>query len=95
MRKPKQPAPTVATLGQLQRTQSWYWMSCGSFNACGYSVAVALAPFVIPWGAEASSDKPRQNFLCSKCGHKGGMMTHPSFVDTIVGTEPFPAPAAR
>jgi hypothetical protein len=32
----------------------------------------------------------RWTFLCTRCGHKGGMMTHPSFVDTIIGTEPFP-----
>jgi hypothetical protein len=42
----------VPTLGQLLRAPYWVWL-CSS---CGRRVAVALVPFVIRWGADASSD---------------------------------------
>ena len=31
----------------------WCWPRC---DACGHRVAVALVPFVIRWGADASAD---------------------------------------
>jgi len=45
----------IATLGQPQRSQCWRWICCDS-GACTHRAPIALAPFVIPWGPDASSD---------------------------------------
>jgi hypothetical protein len=82
------PVPPVPTLGALLRPPGWYWLRC---NACGHRVAVALAPFVIRWGADASSDMLRQQARCSACGRRGASLQHPSWGDAEVGWEVFPA----
>src|SRR5215510_5370997 len=73
---PDDPAPArlrprgavpVPTLGQLLHQPYWLWLRC---DACGHRVAVALVPFVIRWGAEASSDMLRRNLCCSVCGRR-------------------------
>jgi|GEM_PF-5542814 len=45
-----------------------------------------LAPFIIRWGAEASSDVLRQSAVCRKCGHKGATLVHPSVDREVDGT---------
>jgi len=81
------PAPAVPTLGQLLRQPYWTWLRC---DACGHSVTVALVPFVIRWGADASSDMLRQHARCSVCGHRGASLQHPSWGDAVTGWEAFP-----
>jgi hypothetical protein len=44
---------------------SAYWWLWGS---CGHRVAVALVPFVIRWGADASSDVLREHVRCAAWG---------------------------
>ena len=83
---PRQAVPPVPTLGQLLRQPYWCWLCC----SCGHRVAVALVPFVIRWGADASSDTLRQHAQCSACGRRGATLQHPSWTDLEVGWQPFP-----
>jgi hypothetical protein len=48
----EKPGP-ISTLGQIRRQTCWPWLYC---RACGRGAPVALAPFIIRWGAHASSD---------------------------------------
>jgi hypothetical protein len=77
----------VPTLGQLLHAPYWLWLRC---DACGHCVAVALVPFVIRWGADASSDMLRRHARCMVCGRRGASLQHPSWGDETVGWEVFP-----
>ena len=80
--------PPTATLGQLHRSQPhWFWAHCGM---CSRQRAIPLAPFVIRWGTDASSDMLRRNLTCSHCGHRGASLQHPSWVDMEIGLQAFP-----
>src|SRR5215467_2386851 len=85
--RPRPPAPALPTLGQLLHQPYWLWLRC---DACGHHVAVALVPFVIRWGADASSDVLRTHARCTVCGRRGATLQHPSWGDEIVGWEAFP-----
>jgi hypothetical protein len=76
----------VPTLGQLLRQPYWLWLCWG----CGHRVAVALVPFVIRWGADASSDVLRTHARCTVCGRRGATLQHPSWRDETVRWEVFP-----
>jgi hypothetical protein len=65
------------------------WVWCGSAN-CDHHVPMALTPFIIRWGADASSDVLRQRTVCTACGHRGVTLQHPGWVDNVVGYQPFP-----
>ena len=54
MRRKSPPEPP--TLDQLRR--AWWWVHCID-QRCRHRTPVALAPYVIRWGADASSDKLR------------------------------------
>lgn len=84
--------PPVPTLGELRRMTSWVWLHCWA-PGCGYSRAVALAPYIIRWGADASSDLLRRSVRCSHCGAKGAEIIHPSWVDQNLGYASFPRQA--
>ena len=60
----------VPTLGVLRRGHSWLWICCEGKD-CARSAAVALTPFIIRWGAEASSNLLRRNARCQILRHKG------------------------
>jgi hypothetical protein len=83
--------PSVPTLGELHREPGWWWLIC---ETCLHTRAIPLAPFVIRWGRHASSDVLRRNARCSACGHRGAVMRHPSFYDSGVRYQPFPAEQA-
>jgi hypothetical protein len=72
--------------GQLLHAPYWMWLCC----SCGHRVAVALVPFVIRWGADASSDVLRTHARCTVCGRRGASLQHPSWADEIMGWEVFP-----
>lgn len=42
--------PPVPTIGELQKASRWLWLYCAA--DCGHHKPLALAPFVIRWGAE-------------------------------------------
>jgi hypothetical protein len=53
-------------------------------------VPVAIVPFVIRWGADASSDVLRKHVRCPVCGRRGASLQHPSWRDAETGWEAFP-----
>ena len=77
------PSPPVATLGQLHRPPGWTWVYCAA-RGCPHHAALALAPLVIRWGADASSDCLRERARCTRCGHLGATLRHPSWIDSDV-----------
>ena len=95
-RNPPAPRGPVPTLGELQRDSSkWVWAICNGLDASGriaclHRAPVALAPFVIRWGAEASSNLMRERLRCAVCGHRGAVLQHPSWIDAQIGEQPFP-----
>ena len=52
---------------------------------------VALAPFVIRWGADSSSDVMRERLCCALCGHRGAALRLPSWMGNDIEWQPFPA----
>jgi hypothetical protein len=85
------PPGLVPTLAKLQRSPpgKWCWVYCAAYG-CLHHAPMAIAPFVIRWGREASSDMLRRSGRCSKCGAKGATLMLPSWVSTPVGFAPFP-----
>ena len=57
---------------------------------CTHGAPMAYVPLVIRWGLDASSDLLRQRARCTKCGHKGSTLRHPSWIDSSVGVGSFP-----
>ena len=82
--KNKPPRPT---LGELQRTSSWWWVHCAR---CPHFAAMALAAPVILWGADAPGDALRQGARCTACGNKGASLQHPGWGGSGLGFVPFP-----
>jgi hypothetical protein len=83
--------PSVPTLGELHAGQPrWVWLHCRNAPHCYHKRPAALAPFVIRWGADASSDLLRESMVCKVCGHKGVDTYHPSWGDSVVGWQAFP-----
>jgi len=69
---------TVPTLAEIQRDSPWVWVCCEA-EGCGRMAPMALAPLMIRWGMDASSDRLRQCARCSKCGRKGAVIQRPSW----------------
>ena len=95
-RRPAPPGP-VPTLGELQRgTPKWVWAICNGLDvsgriACLHRAPLALAPFVIRWGADASTDQLRRSARCMVCGYKGATIQCPGWGGYGVGDYvPFP-----
>ena len=80
----------VATLGELHRPPGWLWVICDRYPYCGHRAAMAIAPAVIRWGADASSDILRQCARCSRCGYRGATLQHPGWIENGVGWQSFP-----
>jgi hypothetical protein len=80
--------PPIPTLGQLNRYEPhWVWWHC---VRCQRYVAVPLAPFIIRWGADASSDLLRRHPRCTRCGTRGGLIQMPSIHTSETPYLPFP-----
>ena len=79
----------VTTLGQLaKQPPRWVWIYCEN-TACLHYSAVALIPFIIRWGPNASSDRLRR-LRCKKCGHRNASLKTASWGDNQTGYAPFP-----
>jgi len=50
----------------------------------------SLAPLIIRWGPDASSDMLRRCARCNVCGHKGATLQGPGWKNGEVEWEPFP-----
>jgi hypothetical protein len=83
---------SVATIGQIHRAPGWMWLCCANAMFCSHQVPMGIAAFAIRWGSQASTDVIRQRCRCTKCGHLGATLQHPSWVGRSTGgDEPFPA----
>lgn len=60
----------VPSLGHIREGEPWVWIYCANAG-CNYYRPIALAPYIIRWGADASIDLLRQRVRCSKCGRMG------------------------
>jgi hypothetical protein len=81
--------PAKTTLAHLQRQGGLVWAYCESIG-CGHGAPLAIAPFAIRWGLEASSDLMRERLRCSKCGRLGASLLAPSWESNVIGAQPFP-----
>ena len=63
---------------------------CCDGKDCARSAAVALAPFIIRWGADASSNLLRRNARCQYCGTKGVTIQLPGWFGPNNTEAPFP-----
>jgi hypothetical protein len=77
-------------LEHLRKHSCWVWVNCEN-STCRHRAPVALAPLIIRWGPDASSDMLRQSARCARCGRKGATLTGPSWVGLDIGLAPFPA----
>jgi hypothetical protein len=81
----------IPTLGQIHRPPGWVWVYCTRYvSLCQHRAPMALAPLIIRWGPDTSSDMLRRCARCTKCGHKGATMQGPGWKDGEVEWEPFP-----
>lgn len=83
----------TTTIAAIHHSPGWMWAYCVRMvegALCNHSAPIAIAPWRIRFGGEASSDLIRQNLRCSKCGGKGGLIYHPSWGGDKVGYEYLP-----
>jgi len=66
----------IATLADLRRVTPWLWVYC---ERCEHRSPTALAPWIIRWGAAASSDMLRRFARCTHCGGKGATIQLPGW----------------
>ena len=88
---PERDQPPPPTLGQIQREACWLWICCADPLYCMHRRAVAVAPFVIRYGPDTSSDVLRKCARCTACGRLGATLQHPSWIDRETGFGPLPA----
>jgi hypothetical protein len=87
------------TLAELRRAVPWFVIWCEGRLPGGYpclhSGASAVVPHMIRLGPNAPISQMLSAFRCTKCGHKGATMMHPSWGRDNRGA-PFPEfPAGR
>ncbi|MGZ3409858.1 MAG: hypothetical protein ACXWJW_02105 [Xanthobacteraceae bacterium] len=86
----RHPVGPVPTLGELQRGTPWMWIHCEQ-HRCLHYAPMALAPAVILWGPDSTSNLVRERARCSHCGHKGdAVLKHPSWEGVAAGYAAFP-----
>jgi hypothetical protein len=64
-------------MAQLQKAPPhWCWIYCLNpyCERVSRPTAIAIAPYVIRWGANAPSDMLRRCARCVGCGHKGATL---------------------
>ena len=54
---------TVHSLGEIRRNTPWLWLNC---PACRHYRPIALAPLIIRWGPDVSSDVLRRSARCTR-----------------------------
>lgn len=83
------PDDEVATLGQIHMEPFWMWAICET-PGCLHRTPFALAPFIIRWGPDTTTNRLRRALRCRKCGVKGATIHHPSWENMRIGFEIFP-----
>lgn len=84
-----EPERPPATLAGFRRETSWVHWYCET-PGCGFHTPLALAPYIMLWGPDASGDRLRNNLGCPLCGTIGGSIRHPSWGDREIGWQPYP-----
>ena len=79
----------MPTLAELRASSPWIWVHCRQTD-CTHQAPMAFVPLMIRWGPDISSDRLRQAARCTRCGGKGATLMHPSYVDRVVGFQPYP-----
>lgn len=64
----------VPTLGQIHSEPGYVTAHCLGYR-CSHSAPVTTAQAVILFGPAASSNVFRRALRCTKCGHRGAMIT--------------------
>ena len=83
---------TSATLGQLHRPPGWFWVYCTRYHPLyQHRAPMAIAPLIIRWGPDTSSDMLRRCARCTVCCHKGATLQGPGWKNGEAEWEPFPA----
>ena len=82
------PKPVAPTLARLRRSTPLVWVHC---ERCQHHAPAALVPFMIRWGAEASTDLLRRSARCSRCGGKGATVQLPGWGGLREPVKPWPA----
>lgn len=67
----------VPTLAELRQQAPWVWAQCWRYG-CGHARPIALAPYIIRWGADASSNLLRTKLRCGRCTSLGCAIQLPS-----------------
>jgi hypothetical protein len=82
------------SLRELRRAVPWVVIWCEGRLPGGYpclhSGAAAIVPHMIRHGPAAPISQMLACFRCTKCGHRGVSMMHPSWGRTNDGFPPFP-----
>ena len=55
-----------------------------------HGAPMAIAPLIIRWGPDTSSDVLHRCIRCTECGRKGATLQHPEWIENGVGWQPFP-----
>ncbi|HEY2533440.1 MAG TPA: hypothetical protein VGJ20_36835 [Xanthobacteraceae bacterium] len=87
----RSPAGPRPTLGDLQRSSSWWRLWC---ERCSHYAPMAFAAPVILWGADAPGDVLRECARCTACGSRGASLKHPTWGGTGISFMPFPTEAS-
>jgi putative SOS response-associated peptidase YedK len=90
IRKTAHVVPSLGELHQDDKAGHWIWAHCGNGLICTHSAALPLAPLIIRWGWNATRKYLCKALRCRVCGHKGGLIIRPSWIDIQVGVQPFP-----
>jgi hypothetical protein len=62
------------SVANLRGVTLWLWVIC---ERCLYRSPTALAPWIIRWGADASSNMLRRSARCTQCDGKGATIQIP------------------
>jgi hypothetical protein len=83
------PCPTLRKM--VLKEPYWVWVCCARFPHCMHEAPMAIVPLIIRWGWDESNDTLRRCARCTRCGHKGAYLRHPSWGGMDVGWQSFPA----
>ena len=78
----------TTTLADLRGVTPWLWVIC---ERCLHRTPTALAPWIIRWGADVSSDMLRRSARCTKCGGKGATLQIPGWGGLQMPVREWPA----
>jgi hypothetical protein len=70
VKRPTLPPPSVTTMGPIRRFDA---VAVNLVSARGHLRPIALAPFMIRWGPDVSSDVLRRSARCTQCGQKSAI----------------------